>query len=274
MTLSHHAGMVSLVGAGPGDPDLLTIKALRAIESASVVVYDRLVADAIVNLIPPNAKRIFAGKSCKKKAMTQDEINQLLVELGRKGERVVRLKGGDPLLFGRGGEEALELAKYGVEFEIIPGITSAQGCAAYAGIPLTHRGMATGVRFITGHRTAAEDAEMPLELNWASLADPETTLVIYMGLANLEVITQQLMKHGLDKNTPAAAIQQGTTQAQHTLTAGLSDIARKITEAKFEPPTLIIIGKVVSLAETLAWFKVQVSDNTQNNGTYFTELSH
>jgi uroporphyrin-III C-methyltransferase/precorrin-2 dehydrogenase/sirohydrochlorin ferrochelatase/uroporphyrin-III C-methyltransferase len=274
MNISAKTGHVSLVGAGPGDPDLLTIKALKAIQSADVVVYDRLVADGIVALIPETAERIFAGKSCKKKAMTQDEINALLVELAGRGAHVVRLKGGDPLLFGRGGEEALELVRHGIAFEMVPGITSAQGCAAYAGIPLTHRGLATGVRFITGHRTAPEEAQMPLELNWASLADPETTLVIYMGLANLEIITAQLIKHGLAANTPAAAIEQGTTSAQKLLTATLADIAQKVVQAAFEPPTLIIIGKVVSLAESLAWFVNQLPDNNQKNVKYFTELSH
>ncbi len=267
-------GRVTLVGAGPGDPELLTIKALRAIQSADSVVYDRLVADAIVDMIPAGVPRFFAGKSCKQKAMTQDEINDLLVVLAKQGHHVVRLKGGDPMLFGRGGEEALKLVQHHIPFELVPGITSAQGCSAYAGIPLTHRGLATGVRFLTGHRTAAEDAQMPLELNWQSLADPETTLVVYMGLANLGVIAQQLVAHGLAASTPVAAIEQGTTSHQRVLVASLADIAGKVADAAFEAPTLIVIGKVVSLAETLDWFKSQAADNKDNFSKNFTQLSY
>lgn len=248
-------GKVSLVGAGPGDPELLTVKAIKAIQAADSVVYDRLVSDEIMALVPAGVARFFAGKSCKQKAMTQEEINELLVALAKQGYHVVRLKGGDPLLFGRGGEEALELAKHHIPFEIIPGITSAQGCAAYAGIPLTHRGLSTGVRFITGHRTAAEDE--PLELNWQSLADPETTIVVYMGLANLGFIAQKLMEHGLDASTPAAAIAQGTTPNQRTVNAMLSTIARRVGEAALEAPTLVVIGKVTALAHELAWFMPQ-----------------
>jgi uroporphyrin-III C-methyltransferase/precorrin-2 dehydrogenase/sirohydrochlorin ferrochelatase/uroporphyrin-III C-methyltransferase len=268
------SGRVWLVGAGPGDPDLLTLKALKAIQLADAVIYDRLVADAIIALIPERAERIFAGKSCKKKAMTQDEINSLLVKLGSEGKHVVRLKGGDPLFFGRGGEEALELVKHGIAYEIVPGITSAQGCAAYAGIPLTHRNLATGVRFITGHRTAPEDAQMPLELNWKSLADPDTTIVVYMGLANLEVIASQLIVHGLSPETPVAAIQQGTTKGQKTLLSRLCTIAGAVRDAGFEPPTLVIIGKVAALSADLRWFKAQDTDNDGNFIKYFTELSH
>lgn len=253
-------GRVTLVGAGPGDPELLTLKALKAIESADAVVYDRLVADEIVRLIPAGVPRFYAGKSCKHKAMTQEEINELLVKLAKLGHHVVRLKGGDSLLFGRGGEEALELVKHHIPFEIIPGITSAQGCASYAGIPLTHRGLATGVRYITGHRTADENAEIPLELNWDSLADPDTTLVVYMGLANLGVITQKLIEHGLPASTSAAAIQQGTTQQQRVMIATLETLACKVQEAAFEAPTLVIIGRVVSLAGQLDWFISQPAD--------------
>jgi uroporphyrin-III C-methyltransferase len=268
------SGRVWLVGAGPGDPDLLTLKALKAIQLADAVIYDRLVADAIIALIPERAERIFAGKSCKKKAMTQDEINNLLVKLGREGKQVVRLKGGDPLFFGRGGEEALELVKHGIAYEMVPGITSAQGCAAYAGIPLTHRNLATGVRFITGHRTALEDAQMPLELNWKSLADPDTTIVVYMGLANLEVIASQLTAHGLSPETPVAAIQQGTTKGQKILLSRLDTIAGAVRDAGFEPPTLVIIGKVAALSADLRWFETQDPDNDGNFIKYFTELSH
>jgi len=266
-------GKVSLVGAGPGDPELLTLKALKAIESADAVVYDRLVSDAVLALIPRGVPRFFAGKSCKEKAMTQEEINELLVTLAREGKRVVRLKGGDPFLFGRGGEEALELAKHHIDFEIIPGITSAQGCAAYAGIPLTHRGLATGVRFITGHRVTAEDAADPLELNWQSLADPDTTLVVYMGLANLGIIAKKLIEHGLSATTPAAAIANGTTQQQQVIISDLTDIEVAVTKAKLEPPTLVIIGKVAALANKLGWFASH-AENTNNYQQVVTKLSY
>lgn len=260
-------GTVYLIGAGPGDPELLTVKAFKALQSAQAVIYDRLVSDEIMALVPSGVPRFFAGKSCKQKAMTQDEINDLMVTLARKYQRIVRLKGGDPLLFGRGGEEALTLVKQRIPFEIIPGVTSAQGCGAYAGIPLTHRGLATGVRFVTGHRTA-EDAEEPLELNWRSLADPDTTLVVYMGLANLDVICRNLTEHGLSAATPAAAIEQGTTSRQRTVLSDLTHLPAQVKKAALEAPTLVIIGKVVALAETLQWFSQrQTPDNAlQNQG--------
>ncbi|MDX1975181.1 MAG: uroporphyrinogen-III C-methyltransferase [Rickettsiales bacterium] len=244
-------GKVFIIGAGPGDPELLTLKAHRALMEADCVVYDRLVSEEIMEIIPPVAQRYFAGKSCKQKAMTQDEINSLLVTLAQQGKCIVRLKGGDPLLFGRGSEEALELIKHQIPFEIIPGITSAQGCAASVGIPLTHRGLATSVRFFTGHRMSAEDAREELELNWQSLADPDTTLVVYMGLANLDVIATQLIKHGLSPDTPAAAIQEGTTSRQKSVVSNLAGIAAEVKNAAFEPPSLIIIGRVAALAKEL-----------------------
>lgn len=185
--------------------------------------------------------------------MTQEEINQLLVTLARRGMEVVRLKGGDPLLFGRGGEEAEYLAERGIGFEIVPGVTSATGCAAYAGIPLTYRGLATGVRFVTGHRMK-EDAEQPLQLNWKSLADPDTTLVVYMGLANLETLCRELAAHGLDATTPAAVIQEGTTPRQRVVIGTLQDIAAKAQKAELQPPTTVIIGRVAALAGKLEWF--------------------
>lgn len=245
-------GKVWLVGAGPGDPELLTLKALRAIESAHAVVYDRLISEAVMNIVPPSVERHFAGKSCKQKAMTQEEIQQLLVTLAREGKNVVRLKGGDPYFFGRGGEEALHLLENGISFEVIPGITSAQGCAAAAGIPLTHRGLATGVRFITGHRTTGEEAEQPLDLNWQSLADPQTTLVVYMGLANLSVIAENLIKHGLPATTPAIAISQGTTPAQRTCRAPLDKLAIEVKKMGLESPVLVIIGQATGLSDLIA----------------------
>ncbi len=267
-------GKVWLVGAGPGDPDLLTVKAVKAIGQAEAVVYDRLVSDAIMQLVPKTAALHFAGKSCKRKAMTQEEIQSLLVALAKQGLRVVRLKGGDPLFFGRGGEEALELVQNRIPFEIIPGITSAQGCGAYAGIPLTHRGLATGVRFLTGHRTAEEGAESPLELNWASLADPETTLVIYMGLANLGIIARELIAHGMPANLPAAAISHGTTPLQRVILSDLTALEAQVKQAGLESPVLVIIGKVAALAAPLRWFTPQPVDSPSDYTDIFTQMSH
>lgn len=247
-------GRVSIVGAGPGDPELLTLKALRRLGEADVVVYDRLVSKEILAFIPRGTMRIFAGKSCKQHTMTQTEINALLVALAQKGKHVVRLKGGDPFMFGRGGEEAEYLASHGVEFEIIPGITSANGCSAYGGIPLTHRGLATGVRYLTGHRMEDSLPGGKLELDWRGLADPNTTLVVYMGLANIGVITTQLIRHGLNTFTPVAAIEQGTTNAQRRIISNLKDLVQDIENAKLEAPTLLIIGRVVNLAGRLDWF--------------------
>lgn len=273
-TRIYMSGKVILVGAGPGDPELLTIKALKAIESAGAVVYDRLVSEGVLALIPRGVPRFFAGKSCKQKAMTQDEINDLLVQLARQGKHVVRLKGGDPFLFGRGGEEALYLAKHRILFEIIPGITSAQGCGAYAGIPLTHRGLATGVRFLTGHRLTADETETELELNWQSLADPDTTLVVYMGLANLPLIAAKLMEHGLPGSTPAAAIASGTTREQQIVASDLAGIHKAATAAELQAPTLVIIGKVAALTKQLQWVTEQDADNEELLGRLFTELSY
>jgi len=267
-------GKVYLVGAGPGDPDLLTVKALRIITQADTVVYDRLVSPAVMDLLPHGAPRFFAGKSCKQKIMTQEEINELLISLATSGKNVVRLKGGDPFLFGRGGEEAVALAAANIEFEIIPGITSAQGCSAYAGIPLTHRGLATGVRFLTGHRMNSDETDSLLELNWKSLADPDTTLVVYMGLVNLDIIAAKLIEHGLPAETPAAAIEQGTMATQRIILATLYDLPQKVTSSKLEAPTLIIIGKVTKLADILQPVKVDSAlDNTTSKDS-FTKLSH
>ena len=240
-------GMVQLVGAGPGDPELLTVKALRAIETAEVVVYDRLLSDEILALLPSGAMRIFAGKARGNHAQSQGETNRLLVKLAAAGHRVVRLKGGDPLVFGRGSEEALFLAEHGIPFEVIPGITAAAGCAASVGIPLTHRGLATGVRFVTGH---CRDNE-PLELNWESLADDKTTLVVYMGLAHIAEMSCRLIKAGLSEDTPAAAIACGTTAAEKLHVAKLANIADKVQGRGFKAPVLFIVGDVVSLSQHL-----------------------
>lgn len=255
---------VSLVGAGPGDPDLLTIKALRLIQSADVVVYDRLVSDAILDLIPPGTTRIFAGKRAKRHYMPQNEINELLVSLAQSGRKTVRLKGGDPFTFGRGSEEAESLAALGLPFEVIPGITASSGCTAYAGIPLTHRDLATSVRFITGHRRDGQD----LDFDWKELADARQTLVIYMGLQNIERIAASLIKAGLEGATPAAAIQKGTLKDQKTCITTLGDLPHRVVEDGFGAPTLIVIGQVVSLAHQLSWYQggEAISDGSENFG--------
>ncbi len=247
---------VSLVGAGPGDPELLTIKALRLLGEADVVVYDRLVSEEVLALIPSGATRIFAGKVARHHHMPQPEINELLVGLARSGRKVVRLKGGDPFVFGRGGEEAERLAESGVPFEIVPGVTSASGCSAYAGIPLTHRGLAHGVRYVAGH---TQDGEI-IELNWASLADPDTTLVVYMGRTNVRQLSDQLIAHGLSAETPAAAILNGTRRDQRTLVTTLRLLADQLEALGLAVPTLLVIGRVVSLAEVLAWYVPESAD--------------
>lgn len=243
---------VSIVGAGPGDPELLTLKAYRRLQEAEAVVYDRLIPDAILSLIPRGTMRVFAGKSCKQHFMTQTEINETLVRLAKSGHRTVRLKGGDPFIFGRGGEEAEYLAKSGVGFEIVPGISAASGCGAYAGIPLTHRGMATSVRYITGH--GAKDA---LNLNWDSLADPDTTNVFYMGLGNLPIIAEKLTAAGLSPDTPAAVVASGATPEQRVVKASLANISSVVAQARLNAPCLIIIGRVAAMAGKLEWFHPQ-----------------
>ena len=238
-------GRVILVGAGPGDPDLMTVKAVRSLSEADVVVYDRLVSAEILALIPPGTMRIGVGKAPKNHTIPQEEINELLVRLAAAGRVVVRLKGGDPFIFGRGSEEAAHLKRHSVPFEIIPGITSAQGCSASTLLPLTHRGAASSVRYITGH--CREDAE--LDFDWRGLADPDTTLVIYMGMANIGRFAGELIAHGLSPKTPAAAINNGTTPRQKHITTRLDAIAREAHKAGFDGPVLFIIGKVVSIGE-------------------------
>jgi len=248
---------VYLVGAGPGDPDLLTVKALRLIQEANVVVYDRLVSSRILDLIPVGAARFYVGKSPGHHHMTQDEINHLLVSLAHAGkEKIVRLKGGDPLIFGRGSEEASHLVKHGIAFSIVPGVTSAAACSAYAGIPLTHRGLSTGVRLVTGHC----QKNQPLNLNWASLADPDTTLVVYMGLGHIDEISRNLISAGLPGDTPTAVIENGTKLHQRRCLDTLADIPAHIRELEFQAPSLIIIGRVVSLAGELDWLQVVSSE--------------
>lgn len=238
-------GKVYLIGAGPGDPELLTCKALRVMQAADVVVYDRLVSPEIMALIPAGTQQIDVGKMAGRHTLPQDEINALLVGLARDGAAVARLKGGDPLIFGRGSEEAAELRAAGVAVEYIPGITAAQGAAASTGVPLTHRGLATGVRYVTGHR--ARDAA--LDLDWASLASEETTLVVYMGAANIGDIAAQLMRHGMPGDLGVMAISAATTPRETRLISTLAGIAGAVARADPEAPVLFVIGHVVELYE-------------------------
>jgi uroporphyrin-III C-methyltransferase/precorrin-2 dehydrogenase/sirohydrochlorin ferrochelatase/uroporphyrin-III C-methyltransferase len=248
-----HEAKVHLVGAGPGDPELLTLKALRLIEAADVVVYDRLVAPEVLARVPPGSTRIFVGKSTSNHTLPQEEINELLARLAKPGRCVVRLKGGDPFIFGRGGEEAEYLARRGIAVEVVPGVTAAAGCAAEFGIPLTHRGLATGVRFVTGHARGNEQ----LELDWRSLADPDTTLVVYMGLGTFAEIAARLVEAGLPPSTPAAAIANGTTPQRQICRATLAELPQRVAAARIGSPALLVIGRVAALADVLGPFGIE-----------------
>lgn len=241
-------GKVWLVGAGPGDPDLLTVKALRLLQTCDVVIYDRLVSPAIMALMPESLRKIYVGKARSEHAVPQDNINQLLVDEARAGHKVLRLKGGDPFIFGRGGEEIEELAAANIPFEVVPGITAASGCSAYAGIPLTHRDYAQSVRFITGHLKNDE-----VNLRWPELMDPTQTLVFYMGLVGLQAICEQLIQHGRDPQTPVALIEKGTTPQQRVVIATLATINERVHAEQVAAPTLTIIGDVVKLHDKLKW---------------------
>jgi uroporphyrin-III C-methyltransferase/precorrin-2 dehydrogenase/sirohydrochlorin ferrochelatase len=249
-TASQQHGEVYLVGGGPGDPDLLTFRALRLMQQCDVCVYDKLVSREVLDLVRRDAELIYVGKSRDQHTLPQEEINQLLARLALAGKRVLRLKGGDPFIFGRGGEEIETLMQQGVPFQVVPGITAANGVSSYAGIPLTHRDYAQACLFITGHLKNGV-----LDLDWAAMARPQQTVVIYMGLVGLEQICQQLMAHGVAPDMPAAVIQQGTTQNQRVVSANLSDLASQVAAAKMKAPCLTIIGQVVQLREKLNWFE-------------------
>jgi uroporphyrin-III C-methyltransferase/precorrin-2 dehydrogenase/sirohydrochlorin ferrochelatase len=243
-------GEVYLVGTGPGDPDLLTFRALRLMQQADVVLYDRLIGDGILNLVRRDAERIYVGKLKNNHTVSQEEIGRMLIELAQKGKRVLRLKGGDPFVFGRGGEEIEALSEHGITFQVVPGVTAANGCAAYAGIPLTHRDHAQACVFVTGHEKNGE-----LNLNWKSLIQPRQTVVLYMGLSSLEAITSGFLDHGAPPSTPAAVIENGTRAGQRVITGTLESLMDKTSEAGVKSPALIIVGSVVSLREKLSWFE-------------------
>jgi uroporphyrin-III C-methyltransferase/precorrin-2 dehydrogenase/sirohydrochlorin ferrochelatase len=259
-------GEVYLVGAGPGDPDLLTFRALRLMQQADVVLYDRLVADEILDLVRREADRIYVGKKKSDHAASQKEINQLLVDLATAGKRVLRLKGGDPFIFGRGSEEIEDLVKTGIPFQVIPGITAASGCASYAGIPLTHRDFAKSCVFVTGHLK-----EKGLDLNWDQLCQPDQTVVVYMSLTGLEVICREMITHGSPAYLPAALIQQGTTSEQKVIIGTLKTLPGKVANGNVKAPTLLIIGNVVKLHSTLGWFEPNDIRSTQ---TVFEKLHY
>jgi uroporphyrin-III C-methyltransferase/precorrin-2 dehydrogenase/sirohydrochlorin ferrochelatase len=243
-------GEVYLVGSGPGDPDLLTFKALRLMQKADVVLYDRLVAPAILDRVRLDAERIYVGKAKADHVLPQQDINDLLVKLAKQGKRVLRLKGGDPFIFGRGGEEIGELAKHRIPFQVVPGITAASGCAAYSGIPLTHRDYAQSVRFVTGH---LKDNSM--NLPWDELVKPNQTVVVYMGLTGLDIICRKMIEYGRAPDTPVALIQQGTMPAQKVVVGTLENLSEKVAAEQIKAPSLMIIGEVVLLRESLNWYQ-------------------
>ena len=245
-------GTVFLVGAGPGDPSLITLRAVELIKKADVVLYDRLVSKKIISMIPKKAKSVYVGRTVGDDYKHQDDTNELMVEYAKTKRHVVRLKGGDPIIFGRGGEEAEYLKKHKIKFEIIPGITSGIGSATYAGIPLTHRKFASSVVFVTGH----EDFEKKKEdVRWKKLAKSTDTIVVMMGLGRINIICRQLSAGGMEKHMPVAVIQNGTTAKQKIVIGTISNIAQKVKQARIKPPSIIIIGKVVNLSKTIGWRK-------------------
>jgi len=250
-------GEVYLVGAGPGDPDLLTFRALRLMQRADVVVYDRLVSAGVLDLVRRDAEFIYAGKERNRHTLKQESINALLVRLAKEGKKVVRLKGGDPFIFGRGGEEIETLMAEGIDFQVVPGITAAAGCAAYAGIPLTHRDYVQSCMFVTGH---LKDGS--IDLNWTALSQPNQTVVIYMGLHGVNELCRQLIAYSLPATTPAALIEKGTTRQQRVHIGDLATLPELVARNQVEAPTLIIVGEVVKLHDKLAWFEPEGEETT------------
>ena len=248
-------GEVYLVGTGPGDPDLLTFRALRLMQQADVVLYDRLIGEGILNLVRRDAERVYVGKLKNHHSVPQEEIGNMLIRLAREGKRVLRLKGGDPFVFGRGGEEIERLSENNIAFQVIPGVTAANGCAAYAGIPLTHRDHAQSCVFVTGHEKDGE-----LNLNWESLVQPRQTVVLYMALSSLGAITSGFLTHGADPATPAAIIENGTRAGQRVITGTLESLLDKTNQAEIKSPALIIVGSVVNLRDRLSWFANKPKD--------------
>ncbi len=247
-------GIVYIVGAGPGDPGLLTIKGRDALQRCGVLVYDNLVADEVIALAPPSAERIYVGKTAGRHTMPQEAINELLAQHALAGKTVVRLKGGDPFIFGRGSEECIYLNQRGVRFEVAPGVSAAAAVPAYAGIPLTSRNLSTSVHIITGHEHAFKENA---SVNWASLAKVDGTLVVFMGVYAIQSIADALIQHGRDPQTPAAVIRWGATPEQQTITGPLQTIAKQVEDANLRPPALIVIGDVVGLRESMQWFETR-----------------
>lgn len=261
-------GEVVLVGAGPGDPGLLTLRALRAMQNADVILYDRLVSLEVLALARREAEQIYVGKAAGTAHVVQEHINDLLVRLAQAGKRVCRLKGGDPFIFGRGGEELEALAAHGIRFEVVPGVTAAAGCAAYAGIPLTHRDHAQMLTFVTGHCKGETD-----KVDWEMLTRPGQTVVFYMGLGHLAPILQRLREQGLDAQRAAAVIEQGTQSAQRVVTGTLADLAQKVATAAIQAPALLIVGEVTRLHETLHWFNATGGDGQRVAGDVWWSLA-